>query len=195
MPITIAPMAPPPRAGVQTQTPEERAVRASGHRQPSIDGDLSAMDHAGPLLGFEPQACNENARALISMMARSTNRSNQRPGTLMQDRKAARSTKPLATHGRTIHRVKMRPCHSLRGHATSSSVRSGPAGPPVDNFPSRAKKRPIALHRNSVGSSAASVRFTDREACANAKRPISLRLRPVQSPPGSAPRSSRRGCR
>src|SRR5215475_2229132 len=94
------PWRPPPRAGVQTQTPEERAVRASGHRQPSIDGDLSAMDHAGPLLGFEPQACNENARALISMMARSTNRSNQRPGTLMQDRKAARSTKPLATHGR-----------------------------------------------------------------------------------------------
>ena len=44
-------------------------------------------------------------------------------------------------------------------------------------------------------SSAASVRFADREACANAKRPISLRLRPVQSPPGSAPRSSRRGCR
>src|SRR5215470_7638386 len=37
------------------------------------------------------------------MMARSTNRSNQRPDTLMQDRKAARSTKPLATHGRTIH--------------------------------------------------------------------------------------------
>src|SRR5215467_4120520 len=36
------------------------------------------------------------------MMARSTNHSNQRPDTLMQDRKAARSTKPLATHGRTI---------------------------------------------------------------------------------------------
>src|SRR5215831_18925226 len=51
---------------------------------------------------------NENARALISMMARSTNRSNQRPDTLMQDRKAARSTKPLATRGRTIHWVKMR---------------------------------------------------------------------------------------
>ena len=38
------------------------------------------------------------------MMARSTNRSNQRPDTLMQDRKANRSMKkPLATHGRTIH--------------------------------------------------------------------------------------------
>jgi hypothetical protein len=30
---------------------------------------------------------NENASALISMMARSTTRSNQRPDTLMQDRK------------------------------------------------------------------------------------------------------------
>jgi hypothetical protein len=37
------------------------------------------------------------------MMARSTIRSNQRPDTLMQDRKADRSTKPLATRGRTIH--------------------------------------------------------------------------------------------
>ena len=36
------------------------------------------------------------------MMARSINRSNQRPDILMQDRKAARSMKPLATHGRTI---------------------------------------------------------------------------------------------
>jgi hypothetical protein len=39
------------------------------------------------------------------MMARSTTRSNQRPDTLMQDCKADRSRKPLATHGRTIHRV------------------------------------------------------------------------------------------
>jgi hypothetical protein len=31
-------------------------------------------------------SANENARALISMMARSTTRSNQRPDTLMQDR-------------------------------------------------------------------------------------------------------------
>src|SRR5713226_262483 len=36
---------------------------------------------------------NEIARALISMVARSTTRSNQRPDTLMQDRKSARSTK------------------------------------------------------------------------------------------------------
>src|SRR5262245_60127820 len=37
------------------------------------------------------------------MIARGTTRSNQRPDTLMQDRKADRSMKPLATHGRTIH--------------------------------------------------------------------------------------------
>jgi uncharacterized protein YjiS (DUF1127 family) len=42
------------------------------------------------------------------MMAGSTTRSKQRPDTLMQDRTSARSTKPLATHGRTIHWVKMR---------------------------------------------------------------------------------------
>jgi hypothetical protein len=34
----------------------------------------------------------------------------KRPDTLVQDRKAARSTKPLATHGRTIHWVKGCPC-------------------------------------------------------------------------------------
>src|SRR5262249_8864389 len=48
---------------------------------------------------------NEIARTLISMMARSTKGSNQRPDTLVQDRTCANSTTPLATHGRTIHRV------------------------------------------------------------------------------------------
>jgi hypothetical protein len=37
------------------------------------------------------------------MMTRTTTRPNQRPNTLMQDRKADRSMKPSATHGRTIH--------------------------------------------------------------------------------------------
>ena len=37
------------------------------------------------------------------MMARSTARSNQRPDTLMQDRKPTDRRKSLATHGRTIH--------------------------------------------------------------------------------------------
>src|SRR5215831_3626720 len=108
---------------------------------PVFPAHANPGDPNGPPL----EACpvNENARALISMMARSTNRSNQRPDTLMQDRKAARSTKPLATHGRTIHRVKMRPCHSLRGHATSSSVRSGPAGPPVDTSRVGPKRDPL----------------------------------------------------
>src|SRR5262245_45039084 len=40
------------------------------------------------------------------MMAGSTTCSNQRPDTLMQDR-IARSRKSLATHGRTIHWVKL----------------------------------------------------------------------------------------
>jgi hypothetical protein len=38
-------------------------------------------------------SAKKNAGALISMMARSSNRSNQRPDTLMQDRKADRSMK------------------------------------------------------------------------------------------------------
>ena len=48
-------------------------------------------------------SANELARALISMMARSTTRSNQRPDTLMQDRSPPVRRNPLATHGRTIH--------------------------------------------------------------------------------------------
>src|SRR6266849_4400219 len=52
-------------------------------------------------------SANEVARALISMVARSTTRSNQRPDTLMQDRSPPLRRKPLATHGRTIHWVKL----------------------------------------------------------------------------------------
>jgi hypothetical protein len=52
-------------------------------------------------LGFQT-AC-----ALTSMMARS-NRSKQRPDTLMQDHNADRSTNFLATHGRLIHSGQMR---------------------------------------------------------------------------------------
>jgi hypothetical protein len=53
---------------------------------------------------FRPsEACslNEDAGALISTMAPSTIRSNQRPDTLMQDRKPAKLTKRLTTQ--TIH--------------------------------------------------------------------------------------------
>src|SRR5215471_12838663 len=50
-------------------------------------------------------SAKKNACALISMMARSTNRSNQRPDTLMQDRKPTDRRNPLATHGRTTHWV------------------------------------------------------------------------------------------
>jgi hypothetical protein len=49
-------------------------------------------------------SANEIARALISMMARST-ASNQRPDTLMQDRLPPALRNLLATHGRTIHWV------------------------------------------------------------------------------------------
>src|SRR5260370_21110941 len=49
-------------------------------------------------------SANEVASALISMVARSTTRSNQRPDTLMQDRSPPSRRKPLATHGRTIHK-------------------------------------------------------------------------------------------
>src|SRR5215467_9079828 len=47
-------------------------------------------DPNGPVGGL---SANEIARALISMMARSTTCSNQRPDTLMQDRTSAHSTK------------------------------------------------------------------------------------------------------
>ena len=55
----------------------------------------------GPFRGLP---ANENARALISMVAQSTC-SNQRPDTLMQDRRADRSTKPSCD---------ARPDHTLR---------------------------------------------------------------------------------
>src|SRR5260370_11307307 len=42
------------------------------------------------------------------MMARSTTRSNQRPDTLMQDRSPPARQNLLATHGRTIHWVRLR---------------------------------------------------------------------------------------
>src|SRR5258708_35428489 len=42
------------------------------------------------------------------MRARSTTRSNQRPDTLMQDRSPPDRQNPLATHGRTIHWVRLR---------------------------------------------------------------------------------------
>src|SRR5262249_17190891 len=45
------------------------------------------------------------------MMARSTQRFNQRPDTLMHDRTSANSTNSLAPHGRTIHWVTSR--HSV----------------------------------------------------------------------------------
>src|SRR6266536_850105 len=82
-------------------------------------------DPNGPIRGL---SANELARALISMMARSTTRSNQRPDTLMQDRTSARSAKPLATHGRTIHWVttgKVLIQHKISALPPKADVRSG----------------------------------------------------------------------
>jgi hypothetical protein len=66
-------------------------------------------------------SAKKNACALISMMARSTNCSNQRPDTLMQDRNANRSAKPSCN---------ARPDHTFGSTATilarSTNVRSTP---------------------------------------------------------------------
>src|SRR5262245_64581893 len=48
-----------------------------------------------PQIALRGMAGNELGRALISMMARSTKGSNQRPDTLMQDRTSANSMKVL----------------------------------------------------------------------------------------------------
>src|SRR4249920_3540935 len=53
------------------------------------------------------------------MVARSANRSKQRPDTLMQDRTPPDRRNPLATHGRTIHWVMIRNAH--REHIESAS--------------------------------------------------------------------------
>ena len=45
-------------------------------------------------MAIRGRSANKTTRALISMMARSTTCSNQKPDTLMQDRTSARSTKP-----------------------------------------------------------------------------------------------------
>jgi hypothetical protein len=69
---------------------------------------------------------NEIARALISMMARSTTRSNQRPDTLMQDRLPPTRRSSLATHGRTIHWVesdRMKPSISLPFSPLEADIR------------------------------------------------------------------------
>ena len=58
-------------------------------------------------------SAKKNACALISMMARSSNRSNQRPDTLMQDRNADRSTKPSCD---------ARPDHTFGSFASIGSV-------------------------------------------------------------------------
>src|SRR5215831_5613084 len=75
------------------------------------------------------------------MMARSINRSNQRPDILMQDRKAARSMKPLATHGRTIQVGQERRFRDVRSEsglpptAERSRQRSEPTSRAITGHP------------------------------------------------------------
>src|SRR5580692_5122864 len=64
---------------------------------------------------------NENACALISMMARSKC-SNQRPDTLMQDRLPPDRRKPLATRGRTIQLGQKRRFDDVRAESASPSL-------------------------------------------------------------------------
>jgi hypothetical protein len=61
-------------------------------------------DPTGPVEAYR-------ASALISMMARSQ-RSKQKPDTLMQDRSPPTRRNLLATHGRTIHSGHSLPMHS-----------------------------------------------------------------------------------
>jgi hypothetical protein len=75
----------------------------------------------------QPGKENQNADALISMMARSTTRSNQRPNTLMQHRKADRSLKRLAITAGPLKCCQIRPLCSV----------SGDGGLPLDTFHGR----------------------------------------------------------
>src|SRR5262249_47005675 len=75
-------------------------------------------DPNGPVGGL---SANEIARALISMMARSTKRSNQRPDTLMQDRISPNSNKSSCN---------ARPDHTLGQERTSPACLAMSALPP-----------------------------------------------------------------
>src|SRR6266481_3692227 len=76
-------------------------------------------------------SANEIARALISMMARSTTSSKQRPDTLMQDRSPPARRRPLATHGRTIHTGHESAAWIVDGHHNESRFGLGLGLPPL----------------------------------------------------------------
>jgi hypothetical protein len=81
----------------------KRAVALRQSAIEDIENDFSGLRTRMARRGL---SANEIACALIPMMARSTTRSNQRPDTSMQDRLPPVRRNPLATHGRTIHRVR-----------------------------------------------------------------------------------------
>src|SRR5580704_5806047 len=76
---------------------------------------LPAHANTGPKWPIRGRSANKTARALISMMARSTTCSNQKPDTLMQDRTSARSTKPScnARPDHTLGQKPALPCRSI----------------------------------------------------------------------------------
>ena len=107
---------------------------------------------------------NEIARALISIVARSTTHSNQRPDTLMQDRSPPTRRSSLATHGRTIHRVTFDRVVGLRpGPLYSESDRSAPCrdGPLCEMGRFRRQVQPCAYFPLSewLSSISASIPF------------------------------------
>src|SRR6516162_6515093 len=84
---------------------------------PVFPAPANPGDPNGPNRGLSG---NENASALISMMARSTTRSNQRPDTLMQDRNAPRSMK-FSCNARPDHTFGSNP-HSARRRTWSAAI-------------------------------------------------------------------------
>ena len=93
-----------PRAGLGAVKAQPGNAGAS--RKPSatagLDRPCARRDRRSAGRDEGGLSANQNAGALISMMARSKC-SNQRPDTLMHDRLPPDRRKPLATRGRTIH--------------------------------------------------------------------------------------------
>ena len=85
-------------------------------RTPPSSPPFSSIWQKRDSRGPSTRAHRRRKKALVT--ARRITRSNQRPDTLMLDRKAARSAKPLAAHGRTIHPGYLRPSCTLTADAT-----------------------------------------------------------------------------
>ena len=80
-----------------------RPVSRRGRREDATRWRSGLPGAGRPEWPVRGRAGNEIASALRTMMPKSTSRFNERPKTSMQDRTAARSPKPLAMHGKTMH--------------------------------------------------------------------------------------------